>query len=84
MSNGVFDGLAAASIYAAAAYAAIGFIFGACFVAKGVGAVDASAKYSGLGFRLLILPGSALFWPLLAMRWLRADGEPPSEREPHR
>ncbi len=80
----MFDRLAGIVVAAAAVYAAVGLLFAVGFVVKGVGAVDASAKDSGLGFRLLILPGSALFWPLLLLRWSRADGEPPAEPEPHR
>jgi hypothetical protein len=62
----------------AAGYLGCGLVFGAAFVAVGVGRVDPAARGTGLGFRLLILPGTAALWPLLAVRWLRA-----ARREEH-
>ncbi len=53
-------------------YLACGLLFAVAFVTVGVGRVDAAARGSSLGFRLLILPGAAAFWPLLAVRWVRA------------
>ena len=34
-------------------------------------------------FRLVIIPGVSLFWPLLLVRWVRRQG-PPRERNAHR
>jgi hypothetical protein len=65
-------GLAVPVVWALTAYAAIGLGFGVAFVTAGVSRLDARAAGAGWGFRLLILPGAALFWPLLATRWLRA------------
>lgn len=67
-----------------AAYAAAGLLFGIAFAASGVERVDSLARGSGAGFRLMILPGAAALWPLLAKRWIGATGEPPAERNPHR
>ena len=53
------------------AYGLFGLLFGLCFVTAGVSRLDPMAKGTGLGFRLLILPGVAAFWPLLFYRWLR-------------
>ena len=39
---------------------------------------------SGVGFRLLMLPGVAAFWPMLLRRWTRGIAEPPVEKNPHR
>jgi TRAP-type C4-dicarboxylate transport system permease small subunit len=64
-------------------YAAIGMVFAAVFVFAGAGRIDGAAKGAPLGFRLLILPGSAALWPLLLLRWLRGE-QPPAERNPHR
>jgi hypothetical protein len=66
------------------AYALFGAVFAFLFVVRGVQKVDAQAQGSGVGFRLLIFPGAAAFWPLLLARWFRATGEPPEERNPHR
>ena len=59
-------------IWLAGAYVAAGVVFGAAFVSWGVQRVDPAAKDAPLGFRLLILPGSAAMWPLLLRRWMRA------------
>ncbi|HBY62213.1 MAG TPA: hypothetical protein DEH78_20525 [Solibacterales bacterium] len=56
----------------ALAYAIAGVLFGVAFVARGAEKIDPAARGASLGFRLLILPGSAALWPLLLVRWLRA------------
>jgi hypothetical protein len=60
-------------IWLAGAYVAAGVVFAAAFVTWGVQRVDPAARGARLGFRLLILPGSAALWPLLLRRWLRAQ-----------
>jgi hypothetical protein len=55
------------------AYAAAGLLFGILFVFRGVQVIDPAASGSGVGFRLLILPGCAALWPLLFVRWLRTS-----------
>ena len=52
-------------------YGLAGLVFAIAFVVRGVAAVDPVAKGSGIGFRLLILPGSAALWPMLLVRWMR-------------
>jgi hypothetical protein len=68
----------------AVAYAVAGALFAPLFVWRGVARLDPSAAGAGVAFRLLILPGAAAFWPLLAWRWLRGAGEPPLEQNAHR
>jgi len=46
--------------------------------------LDSEAQGSGIGFRLLILPGVAAFWPMFLYRWRRGIAEPPVEKNPHR
>jgi hypothetical protein len=58
-------------IWLAGAYVAAGLVFAAAFVTWGVQRMDPAAKGAPLGFRLLILPGSAALWPLLLRRWMR-------------
>jgi hypothetical protein len=65
-------------------YLAIGLAFALPFVFRWVGRVDPAAQSGTLGFRLLIIPGSALLWPLLAGRLLRGSTGPPEERNAHR
>jgi hypothetical protein len=64
--------MTAAEIIAAVltAYAAAGLLFAVVFVAKGVNKLDEAAAESGWGFRLMIIPGVAAFWPVLLQRWL--------------
>jgi hypothetical protein len=59
-------------IWLVGAYAAAGLVFAVGFVTVGVPKVDPVAKGSPVGFRLLILPGCALLWPLLLGRWMRS------------
>ena len=53
------------------AYAAVGLVFAIAFVARGIEKLDPVAKETGFGFRLIVLPGVAALWPLLAKRWRR-------------
>jgi hypothetical protein len=53
-------------------YLALGCVFAVVFVTRGVGAIDPAARGAGWGFRVLIVPGSALFWPLLFKKWAGA------------
>ena len=53
------------------AYLAAGLLFAVPFVARWAGRLDPAARNGSLGFRLLILPGSALLWPWLLARVLR-------------
>jgi hypothetical protein len=53
-----------------AMYAAVGVLFAIAFTAKGL-TIDPAAKASGLGFRVIIMPGAALLWPVLAWKWSR-------------
>ena len=53
-------------------YAAIGAVFALPFAWKGAARIDSSAAGGSWGFRMLILPGVAAFWPLLLWRWINA------------
>jgi hypothetical protein len=69
----------------AAAYLLLGLLFGLPFVALGAGRLDPAARGAGMGFRLLILPGSIALWPILAWRLLRSDrAAGPSSTRLHR
>jgi hypothetical protein len=69
---------------ALAIYAALGILFAFAFVSVGINMVDSEAKGSSWGFRAIIFPGVAAFWPLLLSRWLRGITEPPAQKDPHR
>jgi hypothetical protein len=64
-------------------YFAIGLLFALLFVWRGAAVIDPAAREGTFGFRLLILPASALLWPLLLRRWIRR-AQPPLERNAHR
>jgi hypothetical protein len=55
-------------------YAAIGLLFAGAFLTVGISRVDPVSKGSGIGFRLIILPGVAALWPVLLTRWVRGKG----------
>lgn len=78
------ESLAEVVVATAAVYCAIGLAFGLAFVALGAGRIDPAARAAPLGFRVLILPGSAALWPFLASRWLRGRRQPPEESNAHR
>ena len=65
-------------------YLLCGLVFAVPFVLIGVGRIDLHAAHGTWGFRVLIVPGTTLLWPLLARRWLKGVHEPPEERNAHR
>jgi hypothetical protein len=58
----------------AAGYALVGIISAVWFVTLGVGRADDVARGGTWGFRVLIFPGSAALWPVLAVMCMRARG----------
>jgi hypothetical protein len=80
----MFDTAAKAFVLVLESYAAFGLVFAVAFVCTGVQQVDLEARGSGIGFRFLILPGIAAFWPIFLGRWIRRVEEPPVERNSHR
>ena len=64
-------------------YAALGLLFAVAFVLVGAGRIDPVARAGSVGFKLLIVPGAAALWPLLALRWMRSAGAPPEQTTPH-
>ena len=65
------------------AYLVLGFLFAVPFAFKGAKRMDPSAAEGTWGFKLLIIPGSMVFWPLLMRRWARRL-PPPEEQSAHR
>lgn len=55
-----------------AAYGLVGFVFAIAFVLRGAAKIDHAAKSSPWSFRLMILPGAAVLWPVLLVKWMRA------------
>jgi hypothetical protein len=54
----------------AGAYLVIGAVVAIYAALRGAAASDAAARGAGLFFRLLIMPGVALLWPIMILRYL--------------
>jgi hypothetical protein len=52
-------------------YLLCGLLFAVPFVIKGVTDVDEGTHGTKLGFRLIIIPGTIMFWPLLLSKWIK-------------
>ncbi len=53
-------------------YFAIGIVFAVVFVSTGIRKVDPITASSSVGFRTLTLPGTAMLWPIMLAKWIRA------------
>ena len=53
-------------------YLLCGLVFAIPFVLKGVTAIDEGAHGSSIGFRIIIIPGVIIFWPVLLKKWINA------------
>ena len=49
-------------------YLSIGALFSVFYVLVGMRRVDPITQSTGLGFKLLILPGTALLWPIMLLK----------------
>ena len=76
--------IAAAFLIFLGAYLACGLLFAIPFALIGVKKIDPHAAHGSWGFRLLVIPGTMAFWPLLLRRWATGVKEPPEECNPHR
>lgn len=65
------------------AYLGLGLLVAVPFVLFGAGRVDPAAVQGTWGFKVLIIPGATIFWPVLLKRWMKREG-PPQERSAHR
>jgi len=52
-------------------YILCGILFAVPFIIKGVTEVDEGTHGTKLGFRLIIIPGTIMFWPLLLSKWIK-------------
>jgi hypothetical protein len=60
----------------AGVYLALGFLFAIPFVIKGVQKIDHGAEGGSIGFRIIIIPGTMVFWPFLLKKWIKALKHP--------
>lgn len=56
-----------------AIYLVAGLVFAIPFVIKGVTKIDEGAKGSTWGFRIIIIPGTIVFWPVLLKKWMKEN-----------
>lgn len=54
-------------------YLICGFVFALVFVFKGARVIDETAGDSTIGFKIIIIPASMVFWPLLLTKWIRVS-----------
>ncbi|MEP7256031.1 MAG: hypothetical protein ABI666_09650 [Ferruginibacter sp.] len=52
-------------------YLLAGAVFAIFFLTKGITKMDSGAHGSSWGFRLIILPGTIVLWPVLFNRWMK-------------
>jgi hypothetical protein len=78
------DLFAGALVAGLEAWGMVGLAFAVPFVLRGVQRIDPLARDATVGFRLVIVPGVVIFWPLLAARWALGARRPPVEVNPHR
>lgn len=64
--------LARVIVFVGWSYVALGLLFAIAFIAIGVRVVEPKARGGSLLFHVLIVPGCAALWPVLALEWLRA------------
>ena len=76
--------IAAVFLILLGAYLACGLVFAIPFALVGVKKIDPHAAHGSWGFRLLVIPGTMAFWPLLLRRWATGVKEPPEECNAHR
>ena len=60
--------LARLIVMACEVWLAVGFVVGLWFVCWAIDRIDASAR-GAYAFRPLLLPGVALLWPFVILRW---------------
>ena len=75
--------IAATFLFLMGAYLACGLLFAIPFALVGVKKIDSHAAHGSWGFRLLLIPGTMAFWPLLLRRWATGANAPPEECNAH-
>ena len=56
-----------------AVYLFAGLVFAIPFILKGVTRIDEGAHGTKWGFRLIIVPGTIVFWPFLLRKWMNSS-----------
>ena len=56
-------------------YLLLGVLFVIPFLLKGLTKVDEGAHGGTIGFKIIIIPGVIVFWPVLLSKWMKANGD---------
>ena len=56
-----------------AIYLVLGVLFVFPFLMKGLNTVDEGANGSTIGFKIIIIPGVIVFWPVLLSKWMKSN-----------
>ena len=56
-------------------YLVLGVLFVIPFLVKGITKVDEGAHGGTIGFKIIIIPGVIVFWPVLLNKWMKAGKE---------
>lgn len=59
-------------LYLAAAYLVAGILFTIPFQLKGMTKVDEGVHGASIAFRIIIIPGCILLWPVLWRKWIKS------------
>ena len=54
-------------------YLLVGAVFVIPFLLIGLTKVDGSAHRGTVGFKIIIVPGVIVFWPVLLSKWIQRD-----------
>ena len=57
----------------AAIYLLVGVLFVIPFLMKGLNKIDEGAHGSTIGFKIIIIPGVIVFWPVLLSKWMKGN-----------
>jgi hypothetical protein len=58
------------TIIAVSIYLLLGVLFVIPFLLKGITKVDEGAHGGTIGFKIIIIPGVIVFWPVLLRKWI--------------
>lgn len=62
-------------------YLISGVLFVIPFLIKGLTKVDEGAHGGSIGFKLIIIPGVIVFWPILLKKWIRENAAEARKKE---
>jgi len=50
-----------------------GVLFVIPFLMKGLNKIDEGANGSTIGFKIIVIPGVIVFWPVLLSKWMKSN-----------